>query len=469
MAQPEKVDEFNGRVEAFCRENNLLGPGDRVLVALSGGPDSVALMDVMIRLEKRLNLKLYAAHLHHGLRGKEAELDQKLAEEVCEEAGVPYFSRKAQVGEYAQTHGLSPEEAGRKLRYAFFEELADTHRLNRVATGHHLDDHIETVLMRIIKGTGLHGLRGIPVIRPPYIRPLRAVTRAEIMEYLSLRKLRYRTDQSNQNRTYLRNRIRHDLLPIIRDQFDPQIGRHLDQLSGFSRETAEFLDHHTTEAFRASTSEESGKIILDIDRFEGYFSILKKLVLMRLLHRFLGSEAEVRKSDLTSILDLVSNRQSGKTFFVGNAVRVLKDRRTLVFEPTVDESGFCHDVVPDRAYTFEGFEFRSRSVSKSDIVFSRKSEIEYADADVVAAPLTLRNWQEGDRFHPLGMNTSQKISDFFVNQKVPLNLKNRIPILVSGSPPNEVIVWVCAHRLDDRFRITDNTQKALEMECLIKA
>ena len=207
-------------IREFIREHDMLVPGDRVIIGLSGGADSVSLLMILSELKKELNIELFAVHVHHGLRGKEADRDSAYAQELSENLGVPFVCVHANVAEYARVNGVSEEEAGRHLRYRILEEQRLFRHAAKIAVAHHADDQVETVLYNLFRGSGLKGLGGMRPVRDAVIRPLLSVTRKEILAYLEEKEISYCEDSTNSGTDYIRNRLRHEIIPAVRERIN---------------------------------------------------------------------------------------------------------------------------------------------------------------------------------------------------------------------------------------------------------
>ncbi len=418
----------------------------RVLLAVSGGLDSV----VLAELAYRANLDFALAHVNFGLRDAESDGDEDFVKILAERYGRPFFTKKMETKAFAQTHGLSTQLAARKLRYAWFDELLDAHGFNYLATAHHRDDALETLLLNLIRGAGLAGLAAIPARNGRIIRPLLAASREEIAQFAAKNGLAWREDRSNATDDYPRNFIRHRVLPLLRE-LNPNLtetaGQTLDQLAAARR-----LLEKSVEAVRQAVWRTDGDAIFLA--LESLRQTPEPLLVLHELLRPLGFR--YRQS---AAIWAAAGGQPGKTFF--SQIHTLTvDRHALVITPNraVANEVFLIEN-PEGALQTPDFQLQFSFAETP--VFEKSPAVACFDFEKLTFPLRLRRWQPGDWLCPLGMGGKRKkVSDLLVDLKVPRPLKNRVWVLISGSE----IAWVVGHRLDERFRVTDATRRVWRLE-----
>ena len=443
--------------------------GNHVLVALSGGPDSVALFDLFYRIRQDLDLKISVGHYNHELRGSESEADELFVKNLCQERDVEFRCERGDVSKFAKKAKLSIEQAARIMRYDFLERTADSISADVIATGHTANDQAETVLDRLIRGSGITGLKGIPERRDKYIRPLLGFRRHEIMAYIKHRNLEYCVDSSNRELNYRRNRIRHELLPLIKQNFNPRIVASLNRLAHIMSENEAFLLSESQKAFeQCIQSQESDKIVLDILCFLTYFKVIQKYMVLLGIEKLGISKDQVDFTILEQVIYNVKHRRSGKFVDVGRECQILVAGHELVFRRILDEA-LPNPVEVDMQNEYhplwDGIVLKIKQCNSSKISETYKSNSrEVVDSQTLTPPVKVRVYKKGDRFYPLNLGGSKKLSDFFTDEKIPIYRRKRIPILECNSG----IVWVCGYRLDERFKITPNTEKYLQLE-IIKA
>lgn len=449
------------KVREFIAEHNLLSRGDLVIVAVSGGPDSVALLHVLERLSSEMGFSLHVAHLNHGLRAEAGEEEEFVAR-LAEQLGLNYSGSHADVRELARSRKMSLEEAGREARYAFFYRLQQELGATRVATAHHMGDQAETILMRLLRGTGLRGLRGIMPSRDIFIRPLLACTREEILAYLRDNRLEYRTDPSNYDPLYLRNRIRHLLLPQLSREYNPNIVAHLARLAEIAREENSLLDELTERAWnRVARVGPPGEIAFLLDEFKDQPKAVRRRLILYALAQLQEAPGWEMK-DTEMVLALAQKEGSGKDLHLSRTLRVRKSYQELLFyqpqRKTVEP--FCYFLqIPGKTYIREmGIELTCRiQEGRPD----RRSPGQVVlDWHKLKKPLEVRSRRPGDRFRPLGLGGSKKLKDFFIDAKVPLEERDRIGLLASG----DEIYWVIGYRLDEKAVVDSDTSKVLVLE-----
>ena len=454
------VKDFINRFKEFIQKNKLISPEDKIIVAVSGGVDSVVLLDVLNELKSQLKLELIVAHFNHKLRGTESDEDENFVKKFASELGIECYVRSEDTKEYCKSKKISIQEGARELRYNFFETLRLIKGFDKIATAHNANDNAETVLLNLFRGSGINGLAGIQMKRGNIIRPLLFATRDEIEEYAYEKGLTYRVDSSNFKTTYRRNYIRLNLLPLISENINPGIIETLNRTAQIFSELSEFIRHEALKIIKFVAVEENpGKILIDIQRLKNYLFFIQESVIISTIETFFNERIDFAR--VLSVLNLIDSTP-GSSMMISKDLFVYRDRQYLVFirKPELFETEVFAYVHPGEKYETDFFVFSSEFVKKEDVQFNRNPQVEYIDAELIADELILRNWQPGDWFIPLGMKGRKKLSDFLIDLKIPVYEKRKILVLESEGK----IVWVCGFRLDDRFKITDSTQKILKIE-----
>jgi tRNA(Ile)-lysidine synthase len=460
--------DFLYKFEAFCKEHKLLEKGDRILLAISGGVDSVVLLNLFYGIRDKWDLSLSVAHLNHRLRGREADRDEAFVRKLSEQKDLPFYSERRDVKAFAKIHRLSLEEAARKVRFEFLSALLSKIKYDRIALGHHANDQAETILMNLARGSGLRGLRGIQPIRGTVIHPLLFARKKDILSYAEQNELEYMTDTTNRDRDFLRNRVRWDVFPRLEATFGAHVVASICRAGNVCTEAEEFLEHSAHKAKdRIIVSQTRDEIILDIHEFFRYFKVVQKVALIQIIEDGFP-RIEINASAIDRLIYLAEKGRSGNIVELNGGVTVvrsgdhivlLKARQPLPETPVrvgqeTDLSGI-------------GLKFRSTLFGRdeAEISFTSDRNIEYLDYDKIANPLCLRSHRSGDKFVPLGMDRKKKVHDLFVDEKVPNYRRSSVPILVGGNH----IIWIVGLRIDDRFKITDETQKILKVEIIPEA
>lgn len=422
----------------------------RLLVAVSGGIDSI----VLTHLCHQLNFNFAIAHCNFKLRGKESDVDEDFVIQLGERLGVEVFVQPFNTEAYSKNNKLSIQMSARELRYNWFTDLAEQLQFNYVLTAHHADDNLETFLINFLRGTGINGLTGIPEIQGQFVRPLLNFSREKIVKYAENQQLEWREDSSNASRKYLRNKLRHEVLPILKN-INPEVLETFRQTISNIKDTQDIV----TESVKAVTKR---ALVLDTET-EKHFLIseFKKVNNSKAyLFEFFKDYGFTEWNDVEALLDA----QSGK-YVMSNSHRLIKHREVLILTDRKNSDGFTNlenpitiDSHTRKIHTPQGFlvfHDVKKILEHSDFrVYLDKSKLEF--------PLHVRHWQEGDRFSPYGMTGQKKLSKFFKDEKYSTLDKERQLILCSG----DHIVWVIGKRLDNRFKVTSKTKEILEVELL---
>ncbi len=449
-------DKILSRVCNFIIEHQLIEPGDRIVVGLSGGPDSIALLHILLGLAGHFGCTVSAGHLNHGLR-EEADLDQRLAEDVCREWQVPLRVSLVDVAAKARQEKRSLEDAGRQARYEFLELLRVESGAHKIATAHHRGDQAETVLLHLIQGTGAGGLQGILPRRGLVIRPMLDLDKGEIIAYLNQYGIAYRTDYSNYDRSYLRNRIRWDLLPLLTRDFNPAIEKSLCRLAGIVRDENAFWDEMIHEAQQRVSLEGSNGTRLSVQELQNLPGALRRRLLLKLLQDAGGER--VGWSDIDRTMALLDQGASGRRIPVSGGVWVEKSYGILEIVTELSPgTPFCYPLqipgVLDVAET--GWRIQTR------LLYNPEQSMPGAvllDRDRLPERLYIRSRRPGDHFQPIGMQGSKKLKDYFIDAKIPRRDRDQIPLLASE---NEVYA-LFPNRIDRRVQVGPDTIRYLEL------
>lgn len=465
----QTIKKFEQKFLHHCQEKKFFSKNDRVLLAVSGGMDSMLLSHLLGIFKQELHVDIGVAHVNHNLRKSASDRDEIFVKNFALAHHYPFYRKKVDVHSKAKLSKTSLEEAARNLRYVFLEKVARQYGYNKICTAHHGSDQAETVLMRIIKGSGLSGLSGIREKRGLFIRPLLIFSKEEIRTYVHTKNIEYVDDHSNFDTVFLRNRIRHELMPKLKNKFDPQIEKHLIQLSFIADEIQTYFKHHAKAQFSRVCRVFDDKIVLEIKSFNRYLRAQRHVVIEYLFEEYFG--VKLFFADYQRLFDLIEKKQSGKRIIFDSVV-CSKTSTQIIFESgnRMKNSEFCFDIDADRSYHWKKPELAFKSLTanyspKLKKEFGRSPDVEYVDIEKITGPLRLRNWKPGDQFMPLGMKNLKKISDFFIDNKIPLHEKKKIPVLCEQVGGKENIIWLCGLRIDDRYKIENSTHHTLKLEC----
>lgn len=441
------MDPFSTFLD-FVKEEQLFNEKDRVLLAVSGGKDSV----FMARLFAQSNFSFAIAHCNFQLRGSESETDAKFVEDLANSLYVPFYSTVFETEKFAESKKISIQMAARDLRYAWLEEIRELHSYDCIGVAHHQTDSVETVLINLVRGTGIAGLHGILPKRDRIVRPIMAFTSEEITQYVHANSLAYREDRSNRETKYARNKIRLEVLPILK-QLNPSLEA---TLASSSRR------FHSLEKFIASQIIQIRESIF-LKRGQNVFHISIKLIrpylkdphiLFELFNPFSFSESVL--SDLTECL---SKKSTGRIFY-SSTHQLLIDRDKIILREiqTPLESKFYIKELP---IEFTWREKRFKVSLSEDTTISKILSTAKVDASKVEFPIEVRSWQDGDSFIPFGLKGTKKISDFLIDLKISADEKDNIPLFVNS---NSDILWIAPYRIDERYKISEKTKKVIIFE-----
>ena len=470
---PPHAGFIESRVHRFIKEYGLVAGGEKVLVAVSGGPDSVCLLTALNSLKDMLKIQLHAAHLDHCLRGGESDADAKYVGELSAKLGIPCSIEKRDVEQWNKQSKTSLEEAAREVRYRFLEEVARQVGATRVAVGHTRDDQVETTLMHYLRGAGLQGLRGLRAAAPiPYgnkedgiwvVRPLLKASRREVAEYCQSHDLKPCCDSSNSDTKFLRNRIRLELIPLLR-QYNPEIDDALVRLADLAGEDADFIDEKASAACGAVATREGCLTCLDSGKLRSLPLALQRRVFRIVLEQSYGSLRDIEASHVEALVRLLFSN-TGKCVHLPGGVMATNERNRMVVAGS--GAGVCPWPSLEQAYALNipgetrlpGWSVTAELMGEN---FFREDDIFSASFDINRAgrQLIVRGRHPGDRFQPLGMAHSRKLQDFMVDSAIPRSWRDSVPIVCSPAQ----IIWVAGWRIDDRVKVTTGTDSVLRLE-----
>ncbi len=450
----KKIDE---KVINFIKNIHLIDKGDKIVIGLSGGADSVFLLHFLIKYKNKYNIQISALHVNHQLRGEDADNDEKFCAELCRNLNIDFHSVKINVKEHALATKKSIEEAARDLRYIEFVKAKEKLNYNKIATAHNLDDNTETILQRLIEGTGLKGLCGIPPKRDDmFIRPILCLTKSEITKYLNLYNIEFKIDHTNNENDYKRNYIRNEIIPLVtklNSSFSNSLFRSSQIFSGFYFIILEKVNFLIDKNINFTNN----KLIISDNLFLLETDAICGEVLKLSFERYLSYNFEF--DDFVNIKK-ASNIQVGKIVQLKNNYEVIKDRKSLIIYSRLTNN-IEHTLKIGESLTADNKTIKMELIDKDLVKLGeKKNELcEYISADDFEELFVVRTWKNGDSFIPFGMNSYKKISDFLTEQKCSaIDKKNQLLLLNRNN-----IVYVIGLRIDNRYKITNKTQKVLKI------
>jgi tRNA(Ile)-lysidine synthase len=439
--------------QQFIEDHNLCSANDKVLIALSGGLDSVALLMLFLQSEYH---HLGIAHCNFQLRGEESNADEDFVRLLASELKVKLFVKSCDAELYAKHNKLTIQEAARHLRYDWFEEVANRESFDKIAVAHHADDQIETFFINLFRSAGSTGLKGMPLERGKIIRPLLFATRKEIEKFASENKLRFREDSSNASVKYLRNKIRHQLLPVL-EEVSPQAKKSITNSLQYLQEDAlllnQFIDEKKSKLFSSNAENQ----LISIRK-------LNKLKPPDVWLYYLLKEFGFSRDTTNDLASAIQNRDitsSGKIFH-SEKYQLLIDRKHLFLQKKKSEKSGKKFLVQKTDLEVKlPVQLRLSTEKYSDNYrFENKPTIAYFDQDKLKFPLTIRKWKTGDRFFPFGMKGSKLISDYFIDNKINRFTKENTWLLLSV----DEIIWIIGHRASEKYRVGKACQKILKIQ-----
>ena len=475
------------RLLTDLKKQEMLRPGDRVGVAVSGGADSVALLLLLLELREKLGVVLSVVHFNHKLRGKASDADEKFVAKLAAKHGLEFRSSAVYVAKKAKDERANVEDAGRRARYDYFRSLVESGVCNRIAVAHTADDQAETVLAHLFRGTGLAGLGGIHPVSGPVIRPLLGVRRNELRHFLRARKQNWREDATNRDTKRMRARIRKKLLPLLEKQFQPAIVKHLATLAELAREDEAFLDALAEARTVMLAQKKDGQVRIAVDdlsqpwKREEFnaenteFAEKKKALSTRMVRRIVEKvkprAGQLGANHVEAVLELARSGQSGSSISLPGGVEVRKDRDALVFQAVENAGGRALQSAP-RKYEYKidlacgdaelrvaelGCVFRLRVIDWPPKRGETSRDGAVLDRDRLHFPMVLRNWRPGDRLRPMGHRSAQKLKRLLNERHVSRWERDGWPVLASGGD----LVWTRGFPVAAEYAANERTRAGI--------
>ena len=458
---------FVQRTHRFITQHQMIQPKETVLVGVSGGVDSLALLHALHTLCHQLDCQLHVAHLDHGFR-EDSAADAVYVAEQADQLGIPISSMKIDVPQLMQDQKLSAEVAARRARYQFYECVSERIGATKIALGHHRGDQAETVLMNLLRGAGASGLKGmLPVREGKFIRPLLAFSRQEIEDFVAQLGLQPRCDATNYQLDYLRNRVRLELIPALERAYNSNIQNALNQTAELLQTESDYLDVLAYDAFQVCRVESSthDTVVLNRCLFQAYHLALRRRILRLAVAEVFGEVRDLYFNHFESMLNLIDGEAPNSTLDLPNDGAFRRAYNRILIQKVVDNYvPFEYEVaVPGHtplplldAEMIATVAEQPMNCTVADKFPDGKFQAVF-DLDLLQLPLTLRQRRDGDRFHPLGMQGTKKLKDFLIDAKIPRQERERVPVLMN----RDEIVWVVGYRTSELFKIRADTKRRL--------
>lgn len=440
---------------------NLINSGDNIVVGLSGGSDSMALLYSLLEAQKQIDFNIIVAHVNHGVRGEDALADQLFVEKVAIELNLLYYSKNVDMVQHGKEMRITAEEAGRELRYGFFREILKGHGGGKIAVAHNKNDQAETILMRIMRGTGIDGLKGMEFKVDDIIRPILNILREEIEMYIETKGIETVLDKTNLMPIYSRNKVRLDMIPYIESNFNPNIIDSLWRLSQIARLDNDFLDNYSRKRFMDIVKfQNKNTIILDMNLLTKEDTSIQQRILRISIEKITFSLQGFSEQHINSILNLIySGTGKELNLPLDTDVRTSYDDLIIETRSKIKSKDFHYAL--DLGYNqftnlYYTFNVEVLNIDRIKDIHMGKY-IKYFDYDKIRGELNIRNRRPGDKFVPFGMSGTKKLKDYFIDEKVNKEIRKEIPLLID----DENILWVVGYRTSDLYKVTTDTENVL--------
>ena len=454
------------KVNNYILDNQMINTGDRIVLGISGGADSVCLLLLLLEMASRYgyeNKDIYAVHINHMLRGKEADMDEEFVRRLCQEKGVNYICYREDIAQYAKKLGLSLEEAGRKFRYQCFNKVVAEKGCNKIAVAHNKNDMAETVIFNMLRGTGLKGMSGMQPVRGNIIRPILGITREEILEYLSSRNQSYRNDSTNDGLDYDRNKIRHIILPAMKDINKGAI-EHICHMALEAGNSYSYIHDMAMEDYAGVSDEDSfGKTVsLKISEVFKYSPVLQEHLIHEAIGDVAGEKRDITRKHIMAVVGLLY-QDTGKQVELPYGIRARRSYDNLIISNKTDSiSDYCIDITGKGVYSV--LDKGSMEIEiidyNQDVEISKKIYTKMLDYDKIKDTLYLRTPEDGDYIIIDAKGSTKKLSRVFIDNKVDRAYRSSWPVVACGRE----IIWAVGLRFSEAYKVDENTKHILCMK-----
>lgn len=454
------------KVSNFIADNNMISAGDRIVLGLSGGADSVCLLILLLDIGDRLGIcskDIFAVHINHGIRGQEADEDEAFARDLCQSKGVSFISFHKDIVGYAKELNMSVEEAGRKFRYQCFESVSEEQGCTKIAVAHNKNDMAETVIFNMLRGTGLKGMAGMQPVRGKIIRPILNITRAEILDYLSEKEQDYRNDSTNDGVDYDRNKIRHIILPAMMD-INKGAVNHICHMALEAGNSYSYIHDMAMEDYNGVSQEDDyGRAVtLDVNELYKYSPVLQEHLIHEAIGDVAGKKKDITRKHVMSVVGLLY-QETGKQVELPYGIRARRSYDNLIISDKPDNiEDYSYRVDPEGCYDIPGhgcIKFKIMDYNQ-DVEISKKIYTKMLDYDKIKDTLYLRTPQDGDYIVIDSGGSTKKLTRVFIDNKVDRQLRGSWPVLACGNQ----LIWVVGLRFSEAYKIDEGTKRVLYMD-----
>lgn len=452
------------KVLGTINKYNLIEDGDKIVLGLSGGPDSVCLLHILYRLKEKMNIEVYAAHLNHQIRGLEAQKDALYISQICEDLGITSFVKAINVPEYCKEQGVSLEEGARTLRYEMFEEIKQKTKSNKIAIGHNRNDQAETVLMRIMRGTGLQGLRGIEYIRDnKIIRPILDIERSEIEAYCEKYELNPRIDKTNLESIYTRNKIRLELIPYMKDNFNPNVIESIVRMTNSLKSDSDYIDVEAERSFKEVSTLKEDSVEISLPKYSNLHNAIKVRILRSAIKHIIGDTNFVDQKHIEDIIELECESKLNKMLNLPRGIFAYRRKNIIILttkEIVSEEIDFCYNIPSNGFIKIKELnlvlETQKMSIDRYKSIKLDKTSKGF-DFDKIKGGIVVRSRKQGDKIKLAG--GSKKVKDLFIDLKIPREDRCKVPVITD----DEGILCVGDYKTSENYKIDSETKEVLKI------
>jgi len=442
------------KFKAYVKEYHMLSEQDKVIVGVSGGADSICLLFMLLKLQKEMGFSIAAVHVHHGIRGEGADADERYVKEICAKQEVELFCFHENVPEYVRMTGCTEEEAGRNIRREIFEKVLKEQSATKIALAHHMNDNVETFLWNLCRGTGFTGLGAIRPVADEYIRPLLCLKREEIEEYLREQGIGYCVDETNSQDDYTRNRIRNHIVPYLEECVNTQAVSHIAETIENIRIFNEYVEKEVEKYVKSCVVCQDNKYILNKKEYEKIPEIFRKNVIYECLAKAAGMKRDIESVHVSSV-EMLLDKQVGKKIdlpYGMQAFRIYEGVEIFRRTDVGGEKNILKSDMPD--VKIRVFERTSEMVT-----FPEKTYTKWFDYDIIKCTVEIRHRESGDYIAINKNGKTQKLKQYFINEKIPQNIRDKIWLVADG----QEIMWIVGYRQNQMYQTTDKTTKIMEI------
>lgn len=464
----KKYFEYFKNIKRTLETELYIEKKSKILIAVSGGVDSICLFDIFLNLKDDLDLQIAVVHFNHKLRKDDSDRDQKFVEKICRKNKIKLFKSFADVRQFSKDKSLSLEEAARIKRYEFFENICNKYKYDYLATAHTKNDLAETFLLNLFRGSGLHGLTSIPIRRKIaknsfVIRPLIHFTKKELINYAELRSLKWVEDKTNEDIIFTRNKIRNILIPEIEENYNPNFVNTIERTSSIIKSTNQFVSDYTEANFKKIFITNSQNYVEINSQFlDSYPEIIQNEMIRKTLSKFFSYHHA--PYELTERIAELASKAINAKIEITTGLNAIKDRgKIIILKEKKNQSSIINQTIkPEGTIEIGYYKLKFTNCAYKDVKFVKNGKVEYFDMEYLPKNLLIRNWVNGDRFTPLGLDGTIKVSDLLNSKKIENQIKRNLLVLTDKID----ILWVIGFRISNKYAITKESKQILKVELL---